>query len=338
MLENVTSTQHHHDDDASARRQSASRASGPAREIVLRFLDRFACPQCHSSLDAAGACPSCGPALRWVEGRACFLSPDRVVRAHDDPVVHAQARARTGRGRSGLRGLADRVRSASTASIFADDRTQIPMLVDRVSGTLGPDPLVVDLGASEQYYRPILERLGPTLALDLSLYGATDVLADAHALPFANGSVSALCAFEVLEHLERPWDFVSEAARVLRPGGALLGVAPQYCPTHGFPHDFFRFTGQGITSLARSAALEVEALWPIGGAWSTLQRWAWSNHARDHWSLRVRGLSLVAHAGFQALSSVIDRLDARDYEHGAKETAHEHRDQLGWAFVLRRPR
>lgn len=267
-----------------------------------------------------------------------MLSKDRAlegIASKDNDVVRAQERARTSAARSGLRGVADRVRAALTAEVFADDRTQVRALVEATVGTIPPGFPVVDVGACEQYYRSDLERLGPVLALDVSMYSVTDVIADAHEMPFRDGSLGAVVAIEVLEHLPRPWRFFDEAARVLAPGGALVGVAPQYCPTHGFPNDYFRYTRGGLASLAEGAGLTVEALWPIGGHWGTLLHWYWANRAREHALRKVRGVSVLYHAWFQGVAKTLDVLDARDGRGAGAPTA-EHQDHVGWSFVFRK--
>ena len=48
----------------------------------------------------------------------------------------------------------------------------------------------------------------------------------ATALPFADGSFDLVAAFEVIEHLERWEEMLSEARRVLRPSGVLLVSTP----------------------------------------------------------------------------------------------------------------
>jgi SAM-dependent methyltransferase len=257
--------------------------------------------------------------------------------AKENDVVRAQGRAREGQRRPGIRGLADQVRAACTADLFADDRVQVRALVDCLAGTLPANAPVLDVGACEQYYRSDIERLGPVLALDVAVYGATDVIGDAHALPFRDASLGAVVVIEVLEHLRRPWHFFQEAARTLAPGGVLVGVAPQYCPTHGFPYDFFRYTRGGLTSLAEGEGLAVEQLWPLGGRWGTLLHWYWANHARENPLRRVPGVGVAYHAWFQAVAKALDTLDARDGR-GANAPIAEHQDHVGWSFVFRKPR
>ena len=45
-------------------------------------------------------------------------------------------------------------------------------------------------------------------------------------LPFADDSFDAVVCIDGIEHLERPFDFVRESRRILRPGGVLLVSTP----------------------------------------------------------------------------------------------------------------
>jgi ubiquinone/menaquinone biosynthesis C-methylase UbiE len=59
------------------------------------------------------------------------------------------------------------------------------------------------------------------------------VLADAHALPFADDEFDAVVSFFTHTDYDRPTDAFAEAKRVLRPGGRFvyLGVHPCFGPT-----------------------------------------------------------------------------------------------------------
>ena len=62
------------------------------------------------------------------------------------------------------------------------------------------------------------------------------VRARAEALPFAAGSFDAVCAFDVLEHLDDDAGALREMARVAAPGGALVITVPAM-PSLWGPHD-----------------------------------------------------------------------------------------------------
>ena len=57
-----------------------------------------------------------------------------------------------------------------------------------------------------------------------------DLVADAQALPFTAGSFDNIVMFDVLHHIEFPLRFLSEAQRILRPGGRIIMVEPGISP------------------------------------------------------------------------------------------------------------
>ncbi len=64
-------------------------------------------------------------------------------------------------------------------------------------------------------------------AAGLKMYGEW-VVADAQRLPLRDESVSTIFASHVLEHLERPWIFLSECYRVLKARGMLHLILPNF--------------------------------------------------------------------------------------------------------------
>lgn len=63
-------------------------------------------------------------------------------------------------------------------------------------------------------------------AAKLHARGAQVVLAEATALPFAQGSFDLVCALDIVEHVDDDEGVVSELSRVTRAGGSLLLSAP----------------------------------------------------------------------------------------------------------------
>ena len=80
------------------------------------------------------------------------------------------------------------------------------------------------------------------------------VRADAESLPYRDESFDAVAATEVLEHLDEPGRMLSEAARVLRPGGRFFMTTPN---AQALPYRILRFLPDAAVSrLAASMAQE----------------------------------------------------------------------------------
>jgi len=105
------------------------------------------------------------------------------------------------------------------------------------AAALVDDGDVLDAGCGEGYGASILaDRARSVVGVDLE----PDVIdhaaatyptvrfraADLEALPFPDASYDAVVSLQVIEHLRRPREFVSECARVLRPCGRLILSTP----------------------------------------------------------------------------------------------------------------
>src|SRR5205814_2706955 len=64
-------------------------------------------------------------------------------------------------------------------------------------------------------------------------------VADAEAMPFADGRVANLILVDVYHHLVSPARFLDEAVRVLATGGRLLLLDPYCSPVSGFAYRHF---------------------------------------------------------------------------------------------------
>jgi SAM-dependent methyltransferase len=124
--------------------------------------------------------------------------------------------------------------------------------------------------------------------IGLDLYGSevTQLIADAHAIPLATGSIDAVIVQAVLEHVLDPTEVVREIHRVLADGGLVYAETPFLQQVHAGAYDFTRFTASGHRYLFRWFA-EIDSGVTAGPGTQLL----WS---LDH---LVRGLARSRNAG-----------------------------------------
>lgn len=67
--------------------------------------------------------------------------------------------------------------------------------------------------------------------------------------PFANASFENAISVEVLEHIPDSRLFLAETFRILKPGGKLLLTVPWSARRHHIPHDYVRYTKEGLREL-----------------------------------------------------------------------------------------
>jgi len=210
-----------------------------------------------------------------------------------------------------------------------DFEGRIEEAVREFAAELGPGARVLDAGAGEGQYRFAFVRQRYT-GIDLGIgdagwnYSGLDVVGDLGALPFAGDSFEAALNVVTLEHLAEPGRALAELARVLRPGGRLLLVAPQEWEVHQSPHDYFRYTRHGLEHLLMQAGLRVERMEAAGGIFRLLGRRllnAWQAAPGVVWKLLLAPV-------FLPLGLVVPILDFLD----------RRRDfTLGYTCIARKP-
>ena len=151
---------------------------------------------------------------------------------------------------------------------------------------------VLDLGGRVQPYRPLLAGSPQYIAVDVQPSEVVNVIGDAHALPFADGTFDLVLCTQVFYGLANPFVAASEIHRILEPGGtALLSIADAG-PVEG-PADFWRFTQHGIMILLRDFA-DVEIV-SDGGAAASMLRTVnlWLTYQRPSWLRKTMNSSIV---------------------------------------------
>ena len=92
----------------------------------------------------------------------------------------------------------------------------------------------------------------PTLELvetDVALGPRTQLICDAHDIPFQDETFDGVVLQAVLEHVVDPARCVEEVHRVLRPGGLVYAETPFMQQVHGREFDFTRFSRLGLRRL-----------------------------------------------------------------------------------------
>ena len=212
------------------------------------FAESLVCPECRAPLRFDD--PRCACGFRAAATQPLDLRPSRPLqRALTMPVsetAHADLDAidilrpnLTYRARRGMRDSSELFSAAA------------PQLRDGAR--------FLDLGCGPRDQVSAAEHFGLRYAgVDYASPDA-DLLADAHALPFADASFDAVLAYAVLEHLHNPFLAAAEAARVLAPGGVFFGAVSQGEPFH---ESYFHHTALGTLALLRAAGFRATRLWP----------------------------------------------------------------------------
>jgi SAM-dependent methyltransferase/uncharacterized protein YbaR (Trm112 family) len=234
------------------------------QRMTERAWHALACPYCHAALeDGAGVltCASCQRRFPVADGRPDLRPTDELtatVEFHvgsDDVTPEASV----------FRVLRRRPDSHYPVEQVATDVTHrygnrlTPELLSYFP-TTSDGGLMLDLGSGDGQFADLAPGTGlDYVSMDVVPDGA-DVLGDAHALPFLDGSIDFVLAFSVLEHLRYPPVALHEVRRVLRPGGTFIGSVAMLEPFHleSYYHHTHLATYDGL----RGAGFDVVAVAP----------------------------------------------------------------------------
>jgi SAM-dependent methyltransferase len=107
---------------------------------------------------------------------------------------------------------------------------------------------VIDIGCGNKPYINLFEPYAKSyVGVDIS--NEADVVAPAEKLPFQNGRFDLALCFQLLEHCEDPQKVINEMKRVMKSGGFVLVSTHGIWNYHPFPHDYCRWTHEGLQKL-----------------------------------------------------------------------------------------
>lgn len=252
-------------------------------ETAATVRDILCCPACKGALmpevDGALHCSGagCGRSYPVLAGRPVLIAEDRSVFRHQDyprdPAGPGRPESGTApaAGGGGARLWLSRLPSPSVnLSAVRCFETMKRRLLERTAS-----PLVLLVGGGIRGKGMSALTGEPAIRLinvDPSPSSTASIFCDAHDLPFRDGSVDAVVAQAVLEHVADPWRCVEEIHRVLKPNGIVYAETPFMQQVHLQGYDFTRFSHMGHRRLFRRfAELESGA---VAGPGTSLA-WAW---------------------------------------------------------------
>lgn len=137
-------------------------------------------------------------------------------------------------------------------------------LVNRVLAEQSADQPIYDIGGGS--YKSMWSF--PVVTVDIS--GETNILADATDMCIIPDEVAGtVITTDTFEHINHPFKAIDEIHRILKKDGLLVLSTVLLWDYHEYPHDYFRFTVEGLEYLCRNFK-KIESGWqeenaPIDG-------------------------------------------------------------------------
>lgn len=180
---------------------------------------------------------------------------------------------------------------------------------------------VLDVGGGLVDRGKVIDALGKRVVVDIVPGPNVDLVGDIHKLKLPANRFTLVTLFMVLEHLYEPLVALENCRKTLKPQGLLVLTTPQYWHTHRFPHDYYRYTKEGLLYLCQQSGFKVEKIWSLGGPFLVLY------HVLE---LNLPGpLRKI----FILTCPLFNYFDYLFFRH---EDKRENADAVGWALVARK--
>lgn len=132
----------------------------------------------------------------------------------------------------------------------------------------------LDLGAGTAKYKNIIKpKTTSYTTYDMIPGPNIDIVGDILNLELKDNTYDTVISTQVLEHVSRPWIMAKEISRILKSGGHCIVTAPFLVPFHSDPHDYFRYTTEGMSLLFSDAGLEIIDCKPYGGVFMVISEY-----------------------------------------------------------------
>jgi SAM-dependent methyltransferase len=184
--------------------------------------------------------------------------------------------------RTGSLGISESLRKF--VAEFPYERQSILEFVMRAAREIPAGARVADVGAGDAPFRELFAHARyATLDWGESVHeGApsSDIVASADSIPIRDGAFDAVLLTQVLEHVPEPASVLAELHRILTKGGTLYLTVPLVWELHELPHDYYRYTSEGLRHLLETAGFTSVEVEPRNDCFTTLAqlmrnvRWA----------------------------------------------------------------
>ncbi len=189
---------------------------------------------------------------------------------------------------------------------------------------------VLDVGGGEFLRYKNLFSCDAYTCMDVSGGVGVDVIGSADNIPFGIETFDSVVSTQVFEHLAFPEKSAQEIYRVVKRGGHVLITVPQWNELHSEPHDYWRYTRFGVSTLFERNGFETITYEQRGGFYTTLAqmriRFMIDKYDLYHKPLVGRCLNKL----FKLYGTIAIWRDVHD------QSVANRKHTIGWCFVFRK--
>ncbi|HWZ15529.1 MAG TPA: class I SAM-dependent methyltransferase [Mucilaginibacter sp.] len=126
---------------------------------------------------------------------------------------------------------------------------------------------LIDFGCGDMPYRSAIEPLvGKYIGVDLDLNPKADHHIDYDSkTTLPDNYCDIILSNQVLEHVDSPHSYLSEALRILKPGGSAIFTTHGYWYYHPTPYDYWRWTSAGLKKTIEAEGFQIKSFHGIMG-------------------------------------------------------------------------
>lgn len=149
-------------------------------------------------------------------------------------------------------------------------RSRITEFVKKVQK--GKRYIFLDYGCGTAPYKDLLSPiLKEYIGIDIAKSPATKLIVSEKAkVPLKSDSIDIVLSTQVLEHVEDVQFYLSQCKRLLKKNGLLLLSTHGVWPYHPFPHDYHRWTAEGLVNELKKQDLICISITSILGSYAAI--------------------------------------------------------------------